>query len=97
MERMEIETTIEFKSLPVHYIKEANGRKCNTVRIVSEKEDKIIAERIGEINSIRIKNTDEVIRIKNTDEVSSKQSFVRRLRDITRFETQGLIIYIFSW
>lgn len=85
---MEIETTIEFKSLPVHYIKEANGRKCNTVRIVSEKEDKIIAERIGEINSIRIKNTDEV---------SSKQSFVRRLRDITRFETQGLIIYIFSW
>lgn len=85
---MEIETTIEFKSLPVHYIKEANGCKCNTVRIVSEKEDKIIAERIGEINSIRIKNTDEV---------SSKQSFVRRLRDITRFETQGLIIYIFSW
>lgn len=85
---MEIETAIEFKSLPVHYIKEANGRKCNTVRIVSEKEDKIIAERIGEINSIRIKNTDEV---------SSKQSFVRRLRDITRFETQGLIIYIFSW
>lgn len=85
---MNIETTIEFKSLPAYYVKEVEGRKCNTVRVVSEKEDKIISERITEIKNIRIKNTNEVL---------SKQSFDKRLTDITRFTHNGTIIYIFSW
>ena len=82
------EKTIEFKSLPVHYEKEAGGRKSNTTRIVSEKEDKIITERINEI---------KYIRIQNTDERCCKKSFVRQLSDISRFESNGLIMYIFSW
>jgi len=85
---MNLITKIEFKSSPIHYVKEANGRKPNTARVVTETEDKLIRERINDI---------EYIRIKNIDEVYCKQSFVRKLTDITRFETNGLIMYIFSW
>jgi hypothetical protein len=85
---MNIETTIEFKSLPVHYVKESGGRKSNTVRVVSKEGDKIITERINEIRYIRIKNTNEVC---------YKESFVRELTDITRFIHNDTIMYIFSW
>ena len=85
---MELTTTIEFKSLPEFYEKEADGRKSNTTRFVSEKEDAIIQDRFNDIKYIKIKNTNERY---------CKESFVRRLRDISRFKSCGQIIYIFSW
>lgn len=85
---MNISTTIEFNSLPVFYRKEVDGTKPNTVRIVTNKEDKIIS---GMLENI------EYIRIVNTNRVMGTESFVRKLIDITRFESFGLIIYIFSW
>lgn len=85
---MELTTSIVFKSLPEFYEKEADGRKSNTTRFVSEKEDSIIQE-----NFINIK----YIKIKNVDERYCKESFVRRLTDISRFKNRGRIIYIFSW
>lgn len=85
---MKFITTIEFKSIPEFYEKEAEGVKSNTVRIVSKEEDKLIVDHIGSIKYIRIVNTNTVACIK---------SFLVELTDITRFESYGLIMYIFSW
>ena len=76
---------IEFKSTEDNYRKEASGKKNNTVRIVNNAEDIRIVNIVKEIKYIRIKCVDDI------------QSFVRELTDITRFESHGLIIYIFSW
>ena len=76
--------TIFFYSLPEYYDKEYNGRKSNTVRIVSEEEDALI--QVSEfLDYIWITNTETTI------------GFNRRLTDITRFIYNNLIIYIFSW
>lgn len=85
---MRIISTIEFKSLPGIYEKENAGIKSNTVRIVDIEED---AEIQRNINNIKY------IRILNTNEVACKTSFVVKIKDITKFQTHGLIIYIFSW
>jgi len=85
---MKFITTIEFKSLHVNYIKEASGIKPNTVRIVDVEEDAEIQRNIKNINYIRISDTDTTI---------CKSSFVAEIKDITKFSTHGLIIYIFSW
>lgn len=85
---MKIISTIEFKSLPEIYEKELAGIKSNTVRIVDEDEDKEIQRNIKNIKYIRILNTNEVV---------CKTSFVVKLKDITKFASHGLIIYIFSW
>ena len=85
---MNITLTIEFKSVPEFYEKEVRGIKPNTVRVVSKKEDKLIADHIANIKYIRIVNT-------NT--TACKKSFLVELTDITRFESNGLIMYIFSW
>lgn len=85
---MKLSTTIEFKSLPEIYEKENAGIKPNTFRIVDIEEDEEIQRNIKNIKYIRISNTNEVI---------CKTSFVAEIKDITRFMTHGLIIYVFSW
>jgi len=85
---MELTTTIEFKSLPTIYKKENAGIKPNTVRIVDTEEDVEIQRNIKSIKYIRISNTDTVM---------CKSSFVAEIKDITRFVSHGLVIYIFSW
>ena len=85
---MKLTTTIEFKSLPEIYEKEIAGIKPNTFRIVDIEEDEEIQRNIKKIKYIRISNTDEVI---------CKTSFVVEIKDITRFMTHGLIVYVFSW
>lgn len=85
---MKFITTVEFKSLPENYEKENAGIKPNTVRIVTVEEDGEIQKNIDNIKYIRISNTNEMV---------SKSSFVAELKDVTKFKTHGLIIYIFSW
>ena len=85
---MKFTTTIQFKSLPENYEKENSGIKPNTVRIVTVEEDAEIQRNIKNIQYIRISNTNTVLRT---------TSFVATLKDITKFQTHGLIIYIFSW
>jgi len=85
---MKFTTTIEFKSLPEFYDKEVSGIKSNTVRVTDAEEDAEIQRNIKSIKYIRISNTDTTM---------CKSSFVATLKDITKFQSHGLIIYIFSW
>lgn len=85
---MKFSTTIEFKSIPEYYRKEILGIKNNTVRFVDTVEDKKILSIFDDIKFIRIVNTDDRICI---------SSFVRTITDITRYEKNGMIIYIFTW
>lgn len=82
---MEFKTTIEFKSTEPNFRNEASGVKSNIVRIVDEAEDLKLKEYAEDIKYIRIKCVDGI------------QSFVEELTNITRFTSNGLIIYIFSW
>ena len=82
---MELITTIEYKTDENNFNKEVSGIKNNTVRIVNDAEDIRIVNNSNEIKYIRINCVDGI------------QSFVRKLTDITRFESHRLIIYIFSW
>ena len=75
--------TIFFKSFPQHYLKEKRGIKPNTMRIMSDSEDKLI--QISPINYIYIEDS------------CDGDSFVRALTDITRFTHDNIIYYIFSW
>jgi hypothetical protein len=86
--KMELITTIEFKSLEKYYIKECAGSKKNTVRQITEEEKIIISKNLTNIKYIRIKSDD------------GTQSFVRKLTDITLFDIcdYNLIrLCIFSW
>jgi hypothetical protein len=74
---------IEFKSTKENYKKESNNIKRNTVRVVSFNEDEDIKAYIKNIKFIGI--------------VYNCKRMVRKLTDITRFESHELIIYIFSW
>ncbi len=87
---MKLSTTIEFKSKPEFYIKESSGIKNNTVRFITDDEDKKILSIFDDIKYIRIVNTDDRI---------STDSFVRTLTDITRYVCKDnlQIIYIFTW
>ena len=83
-------TTIEFKSEPEMYEKESSGIKNNTVRFVDNEEDEKILSILDDIKFIRIVNTDDRI---------CTSSFVRSLRDITRYVCKETlqVIYIFTW
>ena len=83
---MKFSTTIVFKSIPEYYKKEISGIKNNTVRFVDTVEDKKILSILNDIKYICIVNT--------ADKISS---FVRTIIDITRYEKNGMIIYIFTW
>ena len=85
---MELTTQIEFKSLQEFYEKEVSGIKPNTTRVMSKEEDAIITKLI---------NTIKYIRIVSMCTVGRTRSFTAKLKDITRFESRGQIIYIFSW
>lgn len=87
---MILTTTIEFKSVPEIYEKEASGIKNNTVRFVNAEEDKKILSVIKDIKFIRIVNTDNKI---------CTSCFVRSITDITRYINPKdlAIIYIFTW
>ena len=85
---MKFSTTIVFKSIPEYYRKEILGIKNNTVRFVDIIEDKKLLSILNDIKCIRIVNTDDSI---------CTSSFIRTITDITRYEKNGLIIYIFTW
>lgn len=76
-------TTIHFKSKPYQYIKELEGLKTNTVRIVNDIEDE----------QIKQSNIDHIL----IEDTMAERSFSRKLTDITRFSYKDIIIYIFSW
>ena len=80
---MEVNRIIEFKSTEENYKKELCGVKRNTVRIVSVSEDEDIKTYMKNIKFIGI--------------AYNCERMVRKLTDITRFESHGIIIYIFSW
>lgn len=83
---MKYNRIIEFKSTEENYRKESCDVKRNTVRIVSIGEDEDIKAYIEDIKYVGIINKNNVTK-----------TMIRRLTDITRFESHGLIIYIFSW
>ena len=87
---MNIKAQIEFKSTPDMFEKEQSGIKNNTVRFVNKDEDKKILATIGNIKSIRIINTKDIM---------CENSFVRTITDITRYVNPDdlKIIYIFTW
>ena len=85
---MKFSTTIVFKSIPEYYKKEISGIKNNTVRFVDTVEDKKILSLLNDIKCIRIVNTDDSTCV---------SFFVRTITDITRYEKNGMIIYIFTW
>lgn len=83
---MGFDRIIEFKSTEENYKKESTGIKRNTVRVVSVSEDEDIKSYIESIKYVRIINKDNIL-----------ETMVWKLTDITRFESHGIIIYIFSW
>lgn len=87
---MKFVTTIEFKSEPEFFDKEQSGVKNNTVRLVTNTEDKKILSMLDDIKYIRIVNTNDIM---------YTSSFVRTLTDITRCVNPNdlKIIYIFTW
>lgn len=87
---MKLITTIEFKSNRFVYKKEVSGIKNNTVRIVSQKEDEKIRNKLNEIKYIRIVSTFNF-------SGSLYQEFTRTIKDITRYTQDNIIIYIFTW
>lgn len=76
-------TTIHFKSIPYQYIKERDGMKSNTVRVVNDIEDE----------QIKQSNIDHIL----IEDTMAERSFSRKLTDITRFSYKDIIIYTFSW
>lgn len=86
---MEFNTIIKFKSVEDNYRKEYGGEKRNTVRIVTEKEDIYLQFILKDIKFIKI----SCLNFKSRE----NEYMIRSLTDITRFESHGLIIYIFSW
>ena len=86
---MEFNITVKFKSVEDNYRKEAKGVKRNTVRVVSREEDKYLQFVLEKIKFIKISCIN--LNLKEYEHI------LRPLTDITRFESHGLIIYIFSW
>lgn len=86
---MEFNTIVKFKSTEDNYRKEANGVKRNTVRIMSGEEDSYLQFVLPNIKFIKISCI-------NYNCIETEY-MIRPLTDITRFESHGLIIYIFSW
>ena len=74
---------VTFRSISEYYKKEVDGKKANTIRIISDEEDILI--QMSELDYIKIIN------------VETNDVFYRRLTDITRFIHNDMIIYIFSW
>ena len=87
---MKLITTIEFKSNRFVFKKEVSGIKNNTVRIVSQKEDEKIRNKLDEIKYIRIVSTFDF-------SSSLHHEFTRIIKDITRYTHDNAIIYIFTW
>lgn len=87
---MKLITIIEFKSNTAVYCKEKNGIKNNTVRIVSKEEDEILEDILYNIKYIKI-----VSNVKYSN--GFVNSFIRIIKDITRYEQDNIIIYIFTW
>ena len=77
-----------FKSTPENYNKELSGVKNNTCRVLSQREIEELYSEQG-LDFIEIVNTE------------TKQSFTRKLRDITKLVStmlpDGYRIYIFTW
>lgn len=86
---MEFSTIIKFKSEKVNYRNEASGVKRNTVRVMDESEDKYLQFVLKDVKFIKISC------INNS--CKEIEYMIRAITDITRFESHGLIIYIFSW
>ena len=81
---MEFNIIVKCKSVEDNYRKEISGVKRNTVRIVSGEEDSYLQFILKDIKFVRIS-------------LSESEYFTKTLTDITRFESHGLINYIFSW
>ena len=87
---MELITTIEFESDRFVFYKEKNSIKNNTVRIVSQKEDDLIRNKLDTIKYIKIVSTFYF-------SGGTPSNFTRTLKDITRCVQDNIIIYIFTW
>jgi hypothetical protein len=87
---MKLITIIEFKSNRFVFKKEISGIKNNTVRIISQKEDEKIRNKLNEIKYIRIVSIFDF-------SGSLHQDFIRPVKDITRYVQKNVIIYIFTW
>ena len=87
---MELITTIEFKSNRFVYHKEKNGIKNNTTRIVSQKEDDLLRNKLNDIKYIKIVSTFYF-------SGGLPSFFTRTIKDITRYVQDDIIIYIFTW
>lgn len=81
-------TQISFKSLPVHYNKEKNGFKSNTVRIFNKPLEDVRELILLQYIEGEIKDLDIVI--ENTD---TQETFKRNVLDVTFYNG----VYIISW